>query len=101
MKEREKTKPIAIKKLLDQFLKEHDKKGDIPQSLIVQKWTEIMPKGAEAYTKPVSIKNKTLIITVSNSAWLYQITLKKENILKKIKKIIKNKEINDIRFKIG
>ena len=101
MREKKKIKPVAIKEVLDQFLKEHEKKGKSLQYQIIEKWQKIMPGKANEQTKPVTIKNKILIIAVSNSAWLYQLTLKKTEILNTIKQVFKTEDIIDIRFKIG
>ncbi|MCG2712646.1 MAG: DUF721 domain-containing protein [Candidatus Omnitrophica bacterium] len=101
MRENKKIKPVAIKELIDQFFKEHKKAGESLQSLIIEKWQQIMPENANKHSKPITIKNKTLIIAVSNSAWLHQLTLKKIEILNTIKDMLNTEDIIDIRFKIG
>ncbi len=101
MRQKKKTKPVAIKEILDQFLKEHKKTGKSLQSKIIENWQQIMPDKADENTKPITIKNKTLIIAVSNSALLYQLTLKKTEILNTIQHIFNTKDIINIRFKIG
>jgi len=101
MRQKKKTKPVAIKELLDQFFKEHEKAGKSLQYQIIEKWPQIMPDKAHEHAKPITIKNKTLIIAVSNSAWLHQLTLKKAEILNAIQHIFNTKDILDIRFKIG
>ncbi|MFH1094084.1 MAG: DUF721 domain-containing protein [Candidatus Omnitrophota bacterium] len=100
MRQNKKAKPVAIKEVLDQFLKEHNNTGASLQSEIIEKWQQIMPDKAGEHTKPITIKNKTLIIAVSNSAWLHHVTLEKMEILKNIQQILKTKDILNIRFKI-
>lgn len=101
MRERKKTKPVAVEEILNQFFKERKKAGKSLESRIIDQWPEIIPQEAQEHTKPITIKNKTLIIAVSNSAWLYQLTLKKAEILKAVKNLFNSKDIEDIRFKIG
>ncbi len=101
MREKKKTKPVAIKELLNQFFKERKKNGQPLKSRIIEEWSVIIPDNAEKYTKPITIKNKVLIIAVSNSAWLYQLTLQKAEILRLIKDKFKTQDIINIRFKIG
>ena len=60
-----------------------------------------MPEGSGEYTRPITIKNKQLIIGVTNSAWLHEVTLNKNTIIKNLEKLIKTEDIIDIRFKIS
>ncbi|MCK4993956.1 MAG: DUF721 domain-containing protein [Candidatus Omnitrophica bacterium] len=101
MREAKKNKPVIIKDLLNQFFKERKKAGKSLESRIIDEWHLIMPEKAAECAKPVTIKNKILIISVSNSAWLHQLTLEKVKILQLIRKKLKTQEIIDIRFKIG
>ena len=101
MREKKKTKPVVIKELLNQFFQERKEAGKTLESRIIDEWQIIMPENAAEHTKPITIRNKTLIIMVSNSAWLHQLTLKKDEILKNIKNIFNSEEIINIRFKIG
>ncbi len=101
MRQKKKTKPVAIKELIDQFFKDHKDTGNLLESQIISKWSQIMPEGAERYANPVIIKNKTLVIAVSNSAWLHQLTFKKREIINRIRYLFNSEEITDIRFKIG
>ncbi len=101
MRQKKKTNPVAIKEIIDQFFKEHEKTGKSLQYQIIENWQQIMPDEAKEHARPVTIKNKTLIIAVSNSAWLHQLTLKKREILNTIKQKFKTEDIVDIRFKIG
>ena len=96
-----KTKPVAVKDVIDNILNNYSRGKASLQVRIVQKWDKIVPKEAKNYTRPISIKNKVLIVLVTNSAWLHQLTIKKNEILKKIKKIFHTNDILDIRFKIG
>ena len=101
MSERKKTKPTAIKCILEQFFKEHEGQRELLQSQIVKYWDQIMPEGSGEYTRPITIKNKQLIIGVTNSAWLHEVTLNKNTIIKNLEKLIKTEDIIDIRFKIS
>lgn len=96
-----KNKPVSIKEVVEGFIKEYKPKKKSAQLKLLEVWSDIMPKQAQNYAQPVIIKNKTLIVTVSNSAWLHQLTIKKNGILKKVKHYLGNDEVDDIRFKIG
>lgn len=83
----------VIKSILEG--KEQNPNGDI-ESI----WIKSVKKRAAQHTKIHFFKNGKLYIHVEDSAWLYELNLKKEDILKRIKKISKNK-IKDVRLKIG
>ncbi|MFH2137695.1 MAG: DUF721 domain-containing protein [Candidatus Omnitrophota bacterium] len=100
-----KNKPVIIKDLIEKFIQENKPKKESLKTQIIDNWDKIVSEEAWPYTKPVMIKNKILIIVVSNSAWLHQLTLNKYRIMEKIKLIAaefnETEAIKDIRFKIG
>ena len=53
-----------------------------------------LAKGARKHVKCSSVRQGVLVVNVDSSAWLYQLNLKKEEILK-------NMDLKDIRFRIG
>ncbi len=74
---------------------ENNSCGDIESA-----WVKSAKKRAAQYTKIRFLKAGKLYVNVKDSAWLYELNSKKKDILKRIKKITKNK-ITDIRFKVG
>jgi predicted nucleic acid-binding Zn ribbon protein len=71
-----------------------------PGGDIAELWNHGATKKVSQHTKSNFFKNGTLYINVENSAWLYELKSKQAAILKKLKKISKNKII-DVKFKIG
>ena len=55
-------------------------------------WASAVGKKAHAHTKPVAVRRAALIVNVDNSSWLYELTLKKRETLKKMQEKIKGKE---------
>lgn len=77
-------------------------KKEHPLLKITGTWQDIAPKNAQKHTRPQSIKNKTLYINVDSSAWLHEMSLlHRQKILEWAQNIAGNKEIQDVRFKIG
>jgi len=101
MNPEKKTQPAAIKEIIAGFLKQEEKHKDSEQAVILRNWKKIVPKRAQDCARPVAIKNKVLVVAVSNSAWLHQLAMNKDRLLKKIKKLIPKGQISDMRFKIG
>jgi len=96
-----KNRAVPIKELVENFIKEKAPENIIVQTALLTEWPKIISKSAAAKTKPVLIKDKILVVVVSNSSWLHQVTMDKNKILKKIHKIVGDEAIKDIRFKIG
>lgn len=101
MREKKQIKPIVIKELINEFFKERKSAGKSLESRIMDEWESLIPEKAIKHTKPITIKSKVLLIAVSNSAWLHQLTLKKIELLKTIQEKLNTQDIIDIRFKIG
>ncbi|MBU1087137.1 MAG: DUF721 domain-containing protein [Candidatus Omnitrophica bacterium] len=97
----QKRKPVIIKEILENFLKEHQGIKQTPQAVILKNWKEIISLPAAVESMPVVIKNKVLIIVVSNSALLHHLTLRKKEIRGNIGKFLDLRVVKDIRFKIG
>lgn len=101
MNTEKKRQPIAVKEIIEGFLKQAKQEKESQQEAILRNWGKIVPKQAQSCTRPVAIKNKALIIVVSNSAWLHQLSMSKEKIIKKIERFTEKGAIKNIRLKIG
>lgn len=76
----------------------HVKKG----SAVRKAWSEATPEETKTYSRPVSLKKGVLLVVVENSTRLYDLTLKKKEILRKFnEKYTGKKKASDIRFRIG
>ncbi|MFH1594684.1 MAG: DUF721 domain-containing protein [Candidatus Omnitrophota bacterium] len=72
------------------------------EATIVDAWQEAAGKKAVKHTKPVLLKANRLIVNVSDSSWLYKLTLEKSKLVKKINDRLENKrKIKELRFRIG
>ena len=87
----------VVKKLISGFeKKEKEEKG------LYKAWETAAGRKAAGHTKPVFVKEKRLVVKVSDSAWLYKLTMEKENLLRKFNRgAKKRKKINRIQFRIG
>jgi len=65
-------------------------------------WEEVVGKAAAKHTRLVFIKSRRLVVNVSDSSWLYKLTLEKNDIIEKYnKKAEKKKRIKKLHFRIG
>ena len=68
---------------------------------MAEAWEAAVGKREAKHTRPASLKKSKLIVNVDGSSWLYELTLKKKEILKKLGEELGNKKVSDIRFRIG
>ncbi len=79
-------------------LEERESKG---HRELISIWEKVTGKDALKHTKPKSLKSGRLVVNVSDSSRLYELTLKRQELIKAINKQLKRKTIKEIRFKIG
>jgi len=87
----------AVKKVISGLEKRQEEEFDI-----VNAWQKAAGKKAAEHTRPALFSGKKLIVNVSDSSWLYKLTLEKKEIIKKVNEKIKNrKKIEELQFRIG
>ncbi len=77
------------------------KDGAVTEEDLAAAWGRAVGKKAAGHTRPVSVRRGVLNVNVDDSAWLYELTLKKKEILKKLDIKLKGHRPKDIRFRIG
>src|SRR3990172_3936186 len=68
---------------------------------IRKNWQLVMGDSLSRKTLPGRLRNKTLYVTVSSSAWMNELSFHKREILKKIGEIIGKDAVTEIIFKPG
>ena len=77
-------------------------KKRLAEEELVKAWQGAAGKRAAAHTRLVGLRKTKLIVNVDSSAWLYDLTLKKRAILKKVQeKAAAGGKIKDMRLRIG
>ena len=78
-----------------------DKKKNLTSDEVENIWKEIVGEKASAHTRPASLRKKQLVINIDGSSWLYELTLRKNELLAKLKKRMGEDKIKELRFRIG
>jgi len=87
----------VIKTVISGLEKRQEEELDIAKA-----WRKAAGERAAAHTKIVLFKGKKLVVNVSDSSWLYKLTLEKKEIIKKFNESGKNhKKAEDLQFRIG
>ncbi|UCD54658.1 MAG: DUF721 domain-containing protein [Candidatus Omnitrophota bacterium] len=65
-------------------------------------WEKVAGKKASKHTKPAFLKSKRLVVNVSDSSWLYKLTMEKDKLIQGFNKDLKGrKKIKELQFRIG
>jgi predicted nucleic acid-binding Zn ribbon protein len=66
-------------------------------------WEKAAGKRAAKHAKPVFFKKKRLVVNVTDSSWLYKLTLDKETLVDKFNKNMKDRKrrIKELQFRVG
>lgn len=76
-------------------------KGIFTQEDMAAAWESAVGKKAAKHSKVRSLQGSRLIVSVDGSGWLYELTVQKKDILKKLSSEIKGRKLKDITFRIG
>ncbi|NQT32114.1 MAG: DUF721 domain-containing protein [Candidatus Omnitrophica bacterium] len=69
---------------------------------VMEAFSKAAEEETKKHAKPVSLKKGVLVVIVENSSWLYELTLKKREFLKKFNESYTGKiKAKDVRFRIG
>ena len=97
-----KTQEKQLGDILKDVIKDlKDKKDLITEEEVRGVWGKAVGKKAAKHTKPISLRKATLNVMVDGSSWLYELTMEKKVILKKLEGKLRGKKIKEIRFRIG
>lgn len=77
------------------------KKGGFTEEDVDAAWDSAVGEKAARHSKPRSLQGSRLIVNVDDSSWLYELTVRKKEILKKLGEILKSSKIKDITLRIG
>lgn len=83
------------------IIKKLDKQSRLTSDDVEKAWKQAAGKKAASHTKPASLRKKQLVINVDGSSWLYELTLKKAELLAGLKKKLGGDKIEELRFRIG
>jgi|APTNR8051073442_1049403.scaffolds.fasta_scaffold26564_2 predicted nucleic acid-binding Zn ribbon protein len=73
----------------------------ISEDKLLEIWCDAVGEDGYKNSKPYSLNHGVLQVTVKNSSWSQELTLKKRWVLKKLQTALGKERIHDIRFKTG
>ena len=94
MAEPERIKSV-VEKVMEKVIKKQGVEG------IRESWQGLLGEEIAKHSAPVSIRDGKLQVLVDSSAWLQHLTIKKRDILEKLKQVPLSKPVEEIRFRQG
>lgn len=94
--------PDAIKNILGAVLKRHGLDQEIDRYRFVLHWPDIVGADIARRTKPECLRNGSLVIRVTTSAWAQELAFHKATILARLKRFLGEGEtVKDVFFQVG
>ena len=91
----------AIEEIVKGVIKDLSGKGRLSEEEISGAWRAAAGVRGAKHTRPVSIKRAVLTVNVDSSGWLYELTVKKRELLGRLEGKIRGKQLRGLRFRIG
>jgi predicted nucleic acid-binding Zn ribbon protein len=64
-------------------------------------WEKVAGEKAFVHSRPASLRRKRLVVNIDGSSWLYELTLRKKELLSGLKKRLGKDKIKELQFRIG
>ena len=94
-------KTERIDSVIKSIIGKLDKEANPTSEDIEKIWRDIAGGKTSSHAKPVSLRKKRLVINVDGSSWLYELTLRKNELLAKLKKRLGEDKVKELQFRIG
>ncbi|MBF0468183.1 MAG: DUF721 domain-containing protein [Desulfamplus sp.] len=96
-----KGKMTHVGDILESALKNFRPSGDTGMTRIWDLWHVSVGETIAREAKPGAFKDGILIVNVSSSVWMQQLTFLKQDIVAKLNQILECEMVKEIRFKIA
>ena len=94
-------KPKSIQSVLEQTFKQLGFEKKMGQYSLWKHWPRLVGERVAQQAKPERMQGNILVVAVSSSAWLQELTLMKPLLLQKIKTEFSEIEIEGLRFELA
>ena len=97
MKRKEERIDNVIKSVIEKLGRQSNPTSDEIDKI----WKEAAGARAAGHSRPASLRKKRLVVNVDGSSWLYELTLRKRELLTELKKKVGSDKIKELQFRIG
>jgi predicted nucleic acid-binding Zn ribbon protein len=68
---------------------------------LISSWPEIVGPLLSGKTSPAKLRARVLTVLVLNHAWAQELQMRKPDLMDRIRRVLGNEEVADIRFLVG
>jgi len=90
-----------LKEAIDAYLKKRGFEKKIKEKEVISIWREVVGEEVEKHAKPFIFKKGRLHVLTSSPIWIQELTMRKEEIIKKINEKLGEEVVKEIFFRIG
>ena len=94
--------PVLVRGILGNTLEKYGLDKQLARYQFVLRWPEVVGPEIAKRARPECLRNKTLVVRVSNSAWAQELSFQRHVLLHRLKKLLDDPDmITDITFVTG
>jgi predicted nucleic acid-binding Zn ribbon protein len=90
--------PRSLRKIIKKFLASSSLGKNLTAIELLARWDEILSPVISKHARPVGIREDKLLIEVSSSAWLNELSFLKDKLKSKLNEELGKEVIKEIRF---
>ena len=92
-------KTVSLKDELDDFMKYIGLDGKMHDLKILDAWEECVGSSIAKHSAPIEIRSAKLFVKAENAVWRYELSLRKEEIIENLNRVLKKSIIKEIVFR--
>ena len=89
---------IPIREILLKALREQGLETPLLQKRLIDAWPHVMGEAVASYTTALNIRNQTLFVHLTNPALRMELSMQRQNIVRRLNEHVGNQVIADVRF---
>ena len=95
------SKPRRFSSILKEVRRKEPWGGRLAKNYVFRIWPRALGEGISRAARPVSVRNGCLYVEVADSSWLYELELRKQELLARINEHMEDSRIDEIRFRLS
>jgi predicted nucleic acid-binding Zn ribbon protein len=89
---------VSIKEIILKALRDQGLETPLLQKRLIDAWPEVMGEAINAYTDNLFIRNQTLFVHLTNPALRMELSMQRQDIVRRLNAHVGSQIIADIRF---
>lgn len=89
---------VPIKEVLLKALRSQGLETPLLQKRLIDAWPDVMGETIASYTTSLNIRNQTLFVHLTNPALRMELSMQRQDIVRRLNEHVGNQVIADVRF---